>query len=137
MPQDPFLLPPGDAGEPDGCPLPPAAEEDGPEGMGQGLYVCLPAGQVTLAGFAQGGEADTMTPGPLLAGIVDTVTARTAGAWRGVPMISCWGSSPRPGGWPPARRGRSWPPSPRTRPGTAGRGPPMSSPRSSWALSCT
>ena len=72
MPQHPFPLPPGDAGEPDGS-LPPAAEEDGPEGMGQGLYVCLPAEQVTLAGFAQGGEADTMTPGPLLAAIVDTV----------------------------------------------------------------
>jgi hypothetical protein len=25
--------------------------------------VCLPAEQVTLAGFAQNGEADTMTPG--------------------------------------------------------------------------
>jgi hypothetical protein len=74
MPQDPFPLPPGDAEEPDGFPLPPAAEEDGPEGMGQGLYVCLPAEQVTLTGFCQGGEADTMTPGPLLAGIVDTVT---------------------------------------------------------------
>ncbi len=28
----------------------------------QGLYVCLPAGQVTLEGFAQGGQADTMAP---------------------------------------------------------------------------
>jgi hypothetical protein len=74
MPQDPFPLPPGDAEEPDGFPLPPEAEEDGPEGMGQGLYVCLPAEQVTLSGFSQGGEADTMTPGPLLAAIVDTVT---------------------------------------------------------------
>ena len=36
--------------------------------------MCLPAGQVTLAGFAQNGEADTMAPGPLLATIVDTVT---------------------------------------------------------------
>jgi len=73
MPQHPFPNPPGDAGEPDGS-LPPADEEDGPEGMGQGLYVCLPAEQVTLSGFAQGAEADTMTPGPLLAAIVDTVT---------------------------------------------------------------
>jgi hypothetical protein len=40
------------------------------------LYVCLPAEQVTLSGFAQGAEADTMTPGPLLAGIVDTVTGQ-------------------------------------------------------------
>ena len=74
MSQDPFPNPPGDAGEPDGSPLPPAAEEDGPEddweGVGQGLYVCLPAEQVTLAGFAQGGESDTMAPGPLLAAVV-------------------------------------------------------------------
>jgi Domain of unknown function (DUF222) len=100
MPRDPFPLPPGDAEEPDGFPLPPAGDGSGedPDGgwadgdgsgedwadgegwadgggpAGQGLYVCLPAGQVTLAGFAQGGEADTMTPGPLLATIVDTVT---------------------------------------------------------------
>jgi Domain of unknown function (DUF222) len=73
MPQDPFPLPPGDADEPDGFPLPPAAEEDD-EGLEQGLYVCLPAEQLTLAGFAQGGEADTMTPGPLLATVVHTVT---------------------------------------------------------------
>jgi len=44
--------------------------------MGQGLYVCLPAEELTLAGFAQGGQADTMAPGPLLAMIVDTVTGR-------------------------------------------------------------
>jgi hypothetical protein len=76
MPQDLFPHPPGDAEEPDSSPLPPAAEEDGLEGMGQGLYVCLPAEQVTLAGFAQGGQADTMTPGPLLATIVHTVTGQ-------------------------------------------------------------
>ena len=73
MPQDPFPNPPGDAGEPDGWPF--ACGRGGrSEDMGQGLYVCLPAEQVTLSGFAQGGEADTMTPGPLLAAIVDTVT---------------------------------------------------------------
>jgi hypothetical protein len=79
MPQDPFPLPPGDAGEPDGCPLPPAAEgerEDWDGPAEQGLYVCLPAGQVTLSGFAQGGEADTMTPGPLLGAVVHTVTGQ-------------------------------------------------------------
>jgi hypothetical protein len=86
MPQDPFSLSPGDAEEPDGSGLP-AAEETGPEddwagpaddgpGMGQGLYVCLPAEQVTSAGFAQGGEADTMAPGPLLGTIVHTVTGQ-------------------------------------------------------------
>ena len=73
MPQDPFPLPPGDAEEPGSSPLPPEPEGDG-EDLGQGLYVCLPPEQVTLAGFAQGGEADTMTPGPLLATIVHTVT---------------------------------------------------------------
>ena len=78
MPQDPFPNPPGDAGEPDGCPLPPAAEGDGPEddreGLGQGLYVTLPAEQLTLSGFAQGGASDTMAPGPLLAAVVGAVT---------------------------------------------------------------
>ena len=77
MHQDPFPDP-----GPDGSPLPPAAAGSGPEegpaedgpGVGEGLYVCLPAEQVTLAGFAQNGEADTMAPGPLLAAIVDTVT---------------------------------------------------------------
>jgi hypothetical protein len=82
--QGPFPEPGPDGEEPDGSPLPPAAAGSGPEegpdedgpGLGQGLYVCLPAGQVTLAGFAQNGEADTMAPGPLLATIVDTVTGR-------------------------------------------------------------
>jgi hypothetical protein len=82
MPQHPFPDPGPGGEEPDSSPLPPAAEEDGEEEDGedwggpaeQGLYVCLPAEQVTLAGFAQGGQADTMTPGPLLATIVDTVT---------------------------------------------------------------
>ena len=55
MPQDLFPLPPGDAEEPDGFPLPPEAEGEWEDWNGpaeQGLYVCLPAGQVTLAGFA-------------------------------------------------------------------------------------
>jgi len=93
MPQDPFPLPPGDAEEPDGLPLP-AAEgesedwEDGDGPAGQGLFVCLPPGQLTLAGFAQGGEADTMVPGPLLATVVHAVTGRTAQALRGARMSS-------------------------------------------------
>jgi hypothetical protein len=81
MPQDLFPDPGPDSEEPVGSPLPPAAEgtgtagdvEDG-EGLGQGLYVCLPAEYLTLAGFAQNGEADTMTPGPLLATVMHTVT---------------------------------------------------------------
>jgi Domain of unknown function (DUF222) len=78
MPSDPIPLLPGDAGEPDDSWLPPAAEglgeeDDGP-GLGQGLYVCLPPEELTLAGFAQGGRADTMEPGPLLGTVVHTVT---------------------------------------------------------------
>jgi Domain of unknown function (DUF222) len=73
MPQHPFPEPGPDGEESASSPLPPAAEGDG-EGVGQGLYVCLPPEQVTLAGFAQNGEADTMAPGPLLATIVHTVT---------------------------------------------------------------
>jgi hypothetical protein len=55
MPQDPFPLPPGDAEEPGSSPLPPAAEGEGEDWDGlaeQGLYVCLPPEQLTLAGFA-------------------------------------------------------------------------------------
>ena len=75
MPQDPFSSPPGDDEEPGSFPLPPSAEEeDDPGFTGQGLYVCLPAGQLTLTGFCQGGASDTMAPGPLLATVVDTVT---------------------------------------------------------------
>ena len=88
MPQDPFPLPPGDAEEPGGSPLPPAAGGAGPEDdwegpVEQGLYVCLPAEQLTLAGFAQGGEADTMTPGPLLATVVHTVTGQDGSGLAG------------------------------------------------------
>ena len=38
--------------------------------------MCLPAEELTLAGFAQNGQSDTMAPGPLLATVVDTVTGR-------------------------------------------------------------
>ena len=84
MPQDPFPDPGLNIEEPGGSPLPPGADEsglkddwDGPaEGLEQGLYLCVPAEQVTLAGFAQGGETDTMSPGPLLATVVDTVTGQ-------------------------------------------------------------
>ncbi len=46
---------------------------DGEEGIPQGLYVTAPAEDLTLEGFAQDGRADTMTPGPLLAMVLDTV----------------------------------------------------------------
>jgi hypothetical protein len=90
MTEDLFSRQADDAEEPDSSPLLPAVEEDGPDDdwdspAEQGLYVCLPAEQVTLAGFAQGGEADTMAPGPLLATIVDTVTGQDG---RGLPGCS-------------------------------------------------
>jgi Domain of unknown function (DUF222) len=86
MPQDPFPEPGPDSEEPASSPLPPAAEgewEDWDGPAEQGLYMCLPAGQLTLAGFAQGGEADTMAPGPLLATIVDTVTSEDGAGLAG------------------------------------------------------
>ena len=88
MPQDPFPNPPGDAGEPDGWPLPADGEdgrENGPEGpAGQGLFVTLPAEQVTLPGFAQGGASDTMAPGPLLAAVVGAVTGEDGSGVAGL-----------------------------------------------------
>jgi hypothetical protein len=88
MSRDPFPDPPGDAGEPDGWPLPPAAGEDGPEdgweGVGQGLFVTLPAEQVTLPGFTQGGASDTMAPGPLLAAVVGAVTGEDGSGVAGL-----------------------------------------------------
>ena len=88
MPQDLFPMSPGDAEEPSGSPLPPAAEGTDPgdawEGPSeQGLYVCLPAEQVTLSGFAQGGVTDTMAPGPLLATVVHTVTGQDGAGLAG------------------------------------------------------
>jgi hypothetical protein len=83
MSADLFPGPPGDPEEPDGSGLPGDGElwepgpddDDAEEGPGrQGLYVCLPPEQLTLAGFTQNGEADTMTPGPVLATVVDAVT---------------------------------------------------------------
>ena len=65
MPQDLFPDPGPDDAEPGG--FPPVGDAPGPE---QGLYVCLPAEHLTLAGFCQGGASDTMAPGPLLATVV-------------------------------------------------------------------
>jgi Domain of unknown function (DUF222) len=75
MPQDLFPDPGPDDEEPGSSSPPPAAEEgDWDVPAEQGLYVCLPAEELTLAGFAQGGQADTMAPGPLLGTIMHTVT---------------------------------------------------------------
>jgi Domain of unknown function (DUF222) len=61
--------------------MPPALLPDpGPDDPGddqtpeQGLYITLPAEHLTLSGFNQGGAADTMALGALLATVVDTVT---------------------------------------------------------------
>jgi hypothetical protein len=66
--------------EPDRSSLPGEAW-DGPE---QGLFVCLPAGELNLAGFAEDGRADTMEPGPLLATVVDAVTGDDAKGLAGL-----------------------------------------------------
>ena len=86
MPPDLPPSPLGDAEEPGGFPLPPAAEgewEDWDGPAGQGLYVCLPAEELTLAGFAQGGQADTMAPGPLLSTVVHAVTGQDGSGLAG------------------------------------------------------
>ena len=86
MVQDP---PPGrgpDGEEPDSSPLPPASEDPGPEdapGPEQGLYLTLPAGHLTLAGFCQGGASDTMAPGALLATVVEAVTGEDGAGLTG------------------------------------------------------
>ena len=59
-----------DGEEPEGYrPLPAGGNEpeDGLTRPEQGLFVCLPAEELTLAGFAQNGRSDTMVPGALLA----------------------------------------------------------------------
>ena len=57
--------------EPQGSGLP--GDADGWDGAQQGLYVTLPAEELTLEGFAGDGRADTMAPGPLLAMILGAV----------------------------------------------------------------
>jgi hypothetical protein len=70
-----------------------AREQDGDgwdeeEGIQQGLYVTLPAEELTLEGFAEDGRADTMAPGPLLAMVLGAVAGEEGGGWRGCPMTS-------------------------------------------------
>ena len=91
MPQDLVSDREPDDREPDGSG--PAPEDDG-EGTGQGLYVCLPAEQLTLAGFAQGGGADTMAPGPLLATVVHAVTGQDGAGLAGASRRTCSRFSP-------------------------------------------
>ena len=75
--------------EPDDSSLP-GEEWDGPEEClpedcrpEQGLFVCLPAEELTLEGFAEDGRADTMEPGPLLATVVGAVTGDDAQGLKG------------------------------------------------------
>ena len=63
-------------------PLPAVGE--GPEGPEQGLFVCLPAEELTLAGFAQDGRADTMAPGALLATLLDAVVGEGGSGLAGL-----------------------------------------------------
>src|SRR5579863_3010319 len=51
-----------------------APDDDGAPVSEQGLFVCLPAEELTLAGFAQNGRTDTMAPGPLLATVLEAIT---------------------------------------------------------------
>ena len=61
-------------GESEGSGLPGDGQyEEEEEGPGQGLYVTLPAEELTLEGFAEAGRADTMAPGSLLAMILDVI----------------------------------------------------------------
>ena len=60
--------------EPQGSGLPGGQDgRDETEGIPQGLYVTLPAEELTLEGFAEDGRADTMAPGPLLAMVLGAV----------------------------------------------------------------
>ena len=142
MPQHPFPDPGPDGGKPDSSSLPPAAEGDGPENdwegpAEQGLYMCLPAEQLTLAGFAQGGEADTMAPGPLLSTVVHTVTGDDGTGLAGcsddqlMGIISAARRMESRSVWTLMARSPSSPPA------TTAPSRMMSSPRTSWPTNCT
>jgi hypothetical protein len=61
------------------------SNDDDPQGPEQGLFVSLPAEELSLAGFAQNGQADTMTPGPLLGMVLHTVIGEDG---AGLPGLS-------------------------------------------------
>ena len=50
----------------------------------QGLFVCLPAEELTLEGFAQDGRSDTMAPGALLATVLDAVVGEGGSGLAGL-----------------------------------------------------
>src|ERR1700692_4521476 len=57
---------------------------DAGEGMPQGLYVTLPAEELSLDGFAEDGRADTMAPGPLLAMVLGAVAGENGEGLAGL-----------------------------------------------------
>jgi hypothetical protein len=57
---------------------------DGEEGTRQGLYVTVPAEELTLDGFAEDGRADTMVPGPLLAVVLGAVAGEDGAGLAGL-----------------------------------------------------
>jgi hypothetical protein len=67
--------------EPPGCGLPDEQSGSGgdEEGIQQGLYATLPAGELTLEGFAEDGRADIMAPGPLLGAVAGNEGGGLAG----------------------------------------------------------
>jgi hypothetical protein len=69
--------PAGDSGDP--------WPDDDPQGPEQGLFLCLPAEELSLAGFAQNGQADTMAPGALLGTVLHTVIGEDG---AGLPGLS-------------------------------------------------
>ena len=89
MLQEPFPDQPPDDAEPDGSG--PVGEsgarwpDDDSEGPEQGLFVCLRPEELSLAGFAQNGQADTMAPGPLLGTVLHTVIGEDG---SGLPGLS-------------------------------------------------
>src|SRR3984957_12964084 len=75
---------PGGGGS-DGPPPDDGWDEGPPEEPAQGLYICLPAEQGDLSGFADGTAEQPIAPGPLLA---EVVTAVTGGDRAGLAQVS-------------------------------------------------
>ncbi len=73
MLQEPPPAPQPDDDEPYGSVPAEDSADDDFQGPQQGLFVCLPPEELSLAGFAQDGRADTMLPGPLLGTVMHAV----------------------------------------------------------------
>src|SRR5579862_9992360 len=61
-----------------------APDDDWASVSEQGLFVCLPAEELTLEGFAQDGRSDTMTPGALLATLLDAILGEDGSGLAGL-----------------------------------------------------